>query len=153
MKYRNGFVSNSSTSSFVICGFLVPGSENYNQNARKEVLEKLYGITKADVKNEMSKKKFWKDEVDDPEQVNEYFNEMFYEYKREKNGISIVSGEGSPHKGIIVGEILYRSDDDDYGIASREDDLGELIKKVLPIREKMGCTESKIKLYMGTLNC
>ncbi len=153
MKFRVGFVSNSSTCSFVICGFLVPGSEKYGKEGSRMVLEKLFGITEKDVKNEMKTKPHWKDDVDDPEQVQEYFNEMFWDRAGKNDKIGIVHGEGAPNDGIIVGRSMIHGGSEDFYIEDTEYDLEELMKEVIPLREKMGCTDVPIKLYTGTLNC
>lgn len=158
MKYRNGFVSNSSTSSFCIFGFLVPGSEENWINGHKIVLEKLFGMAEEDIKAKMRKDKYWKDEVDDPEQVQEYSNEMFYELSREKrdDGISIIYGDGAPSDGIVIGKNFIHTQYDDSYIEKAEydlDGLKKLMEEVAPIREKMGCPDTQIKLYTGTINC
>jgi len=157
MKIRNGFVSNSSTSSFCIFGFLVPGTEGHGMNGSKIVLEKLFGITEKDVKDKMKKDKYWKDYIDNPEQVQEYINKMFYELTREKRDdkISIMYGGGAPSNGIVVGKNFFHNEYNSSYIEETEydiDGLKKLMEEVAPIREKMGCSDTPIKLYTGTIN-
>jgi len=115
-------------------------------------LTRLYGVTNKVVKAEMMKNDYCRDKVNDPEEVEEYFNEMFYDYV-EEGDIGIISGEGAPEDGIIVGEVIYRGSSDDYGIETGEFDLKELIEKIRPLREKMKCPDAPIKLYTGRMSC
>ncbi len=158
MKIRNGFVSNSSTSSFCIFGFVVPGTEKNRMNGHKIILEKLFGITEEDVKDKMKEDKYWKEEVDDLDQVHEYTCEMFYELSREKrdDGISIIHGDGAPDDGIVIGKDFILNEYEVTYIKKAEydlDGLKKLMGEVAPIRDKMGCTDAPIKLYTGTINC
>ena len=153
MKNRSGFVSNSSSCSFVVCGFLVPESSNCGIEGYRTVLEKAFGITEEKIIERMKENKYYKDGIDDPDAVKEFIYEVFSEYRDVDDGIGILDGEGIPGDGVLVGKIICYSGSEDSYMPSEEYDMEEIIEEIKPIREKMGCPEVPIKLYTGTKCC
>ena len=128
MKTRNGFVSNSSSSSFVVLGF--EANLSY-----EEMYKKLIGTPDQDNRDI--------DDIDLADKLYDFFQE---------NNI-VLYGECSGVSHDLIGfEIAGQ---EDYMIKSAScsfPDLKVLFDVVGLLKEKLG-VDSEIKLYTGTRNC
>ena len=128
MKIRTGFVSNSSSSSFILIG------EHFFKNSPVEILSKFFPKTyeKALDRVKNNSKLKLEDELDD----------IMCDEPTE-DGISIINDDG----GIFVGvQLAHWSDDCFKGVDKSMDEL-------LILSEKMKAKGLKPKLIGGTRGC
>ena len=108
MKTRNGFVSNSSSASFVIVGWLF----DRDKVTRKEIMEEVLNKTRLDEFSTKVAGKNW-NELDEFEQ-----DDVFYELSNSpKYHLSILDHEemGAPQGKTVVGRMLLPIDSEDWG--------------------------------------
>jgi len=119
MKIRNGFVSNSSTSSFIVAGFYIP-----KRMTITNILEKLYGYEK-----DFPKKETFTDMDEYEEKVSEW-DECFYN----DGDIKYISSEK-----FIGISLASGSSDGDIGSSF----LKEIVDETEKLREKLGFSEKE----------
>lgn len=143
MKIRHGFVSNSSTSSFVVCGFKIED----NIENKKLVGEKLLGMTRELVIKTIKKSKYPED-VNDPKAIDEWYDDLFHDASQQgDNDIFVLYGEGV--EALIVGQLLAYGDEVD----SSETDIEKMRDIVVKARKEVGYEDVPIKIYTGTKCC
>lgn len=137
MKFRLGFVSNSSSSSFVVKGFLLP-KEDFNHNKMIEIMDKFefdYG-----------------DNLEEDNIKDIFYNYFLDELRDKKMFMSYYEEDGSPDDDtIIIGELLADIDSSEGYIPTTVIDT-EPSPKLDSIKEKMGI-DSPIKIIVGTRCC
>lgn len=132
MKTRLGFVSNSSSSSFVVLGFTVPkGSVS-----QEEVALKLGMVTEEKIKEW----KYLEDEV----------RELFY--KRGSPYYCEESGDGGAPKGRTLIGITIADVSNEEGLQEKEINFNEILTQAEELRIKLGI-EIPLRLYTGTRAC
>ncbi len=147
MKLRKGFVSNSSTCSFIICGYKVADEKN-----NFLVVQKLLGKTKEEILVEMKACSYYKDKELSDNDIEDYCCDYLYEITFEKDGFDIEIGEGVD--GIIIGKRLADISSDDSDIPNEEYELGEIQVILDVVKEKMGLSDGITpKIYMGSKCC
>jgi len=139
MKIRTGFVSNSSTSSFVICGYKIP-----EETPHQEIMQKLLGITENDIINKMKKEYHYKDKDINEEDIKDYCSEWLYDIRSGQNDIDILMGEGID--GIIIGIMISSGDP----IEDNEISMTEIHKKLEKIENCFDVKDMPIKIFAGT---
>ena len=137
MKIRTGFVSNSSSSSFVVKGFLLP-KEDFNHNKMIEIMDKFefdYG-----------------DNLEEDNIKDIFYNYFLDELRDKKMFMSYYEEDGSPDDDtIIIGELLADIDSSEGYIPTTVIDA-EPSLKLNKIKEKMNIN-SPIKIIVGTRCC
>ena len=151
MKIRNGFVSNSSSSSFIALGFSI----KENSSLYKDILLTL-GVDEIEFDNKVSEYiKRYNDNEDTA--IRDVFYEE-YDNLLDKEDIMILSGSeggvGEDDEVIALmlaeanessggcfssGEVVLNDDDSDY-------------RKIKEIKDKI-CPDAKIRILYGTRNC
>ena len=137
MKFRTGFVSNSSSSSFVVKGFLLP-KEDFNHNKMIEIMDKFefdYG-----------------DNLEEDNIKDIFYNYFLDELRDKKMFMSYYEEDGSPDDDtIIIGELLADIDSSEGYMPTTVIDT-EPSPKLDSVKEKMGI-DSPIKIIVGTRYC
>jgi len=152
MKIRAGFVSNSSSASFVIVGFEVDASDS------KEVVKKIFDLSDEDIMEKMKNSFYGEkpEDIEDPDQIKEFCDELLYDLKDEKKNFDWLYGEGSvPDGKMIVGKLLSYIRSDDYGDnidGTSEFTIEELATTIQELKTKMESTEPT-KVYTGSMCC
>jgi hypothetical protein len=148
MKKRSGFVSNSSTCSFVICGFKVSDEEFdyagvYSKMTGK-TMEQIDGLAQ-----EYNSKRRYQ-ETDVRQIVRDFCKDAVEkELRSEDKGIKVNSGEGMD--GVIIGKSICRIGSDDFP-DKEELDIESIIENLKVVRNKIGC-DAPIKIFIGTKCC
>jgi len=145
VKIRTGFVSNSSSSSFCICGMKVTGTFD-----RVSLVKKFTGKANEDLLNDMKKISYYakQDELDELD-INDYCCDDFESICFPNNDFNIIYGEGVD--GYIIGKTVAQFSD--YDVDTSETDAEELLKELQKMRTKLGLEDIPIKIYTGTLCC
>lgn len=148
MKVRNGFVSNSSSSSFVMVGVKI--DFKWDRKDQTDLMEKM-GF---DWKKEANSKDWWNFEeiTNDDKAFNEFFSEEFlYNFLTTTDYVVRSDTEDGVEKdSTVIGIEVVASEDWGLGqaILSMRDisDLGDKIKKEFNL-------DGEPKLYCGTRCC
>lgn len=132
MKIRSGFVSNSSSSSFVIFGY--QAQEIFDKNPKKDLMDRF-----APGKHDEDIKKWGLDEA-------------FDEFIRDTNfglpGVKYLSDDGPGYIGLVLADVAS----DECYIESDEFDLDELKSKAAELAKILGI-DDKPKIFVGTRSC
>lgn len=139
MKIRSGFVSNSSSSSFIVKGYLLD-NKDFDE---KTIMEKFGYYTEENIKK-------YTYVYNDKEDFDEH--EMFYDFKGENRDISFLEGydDGVPEGKILIGETLHDSEDADLPDMILTAEPTEITKQ---IADKLGLQDEKIIIACGTRCC
>jgi len=143
MKIRSGFVSNSSSSSFVICGFKLPDGKS------TDMYKMISKKTDEEIIDDMKKLVYYKDKELKDFDFEDYCWECLYEGDFLGMDTDIEMGEGV--NGVIIGKNIADFDDD-Y-VSTNIIDLNALKERVENIRKDLGFEDVPIKIYTGTKSC
>lgn len=135
MKSRRGFVSNSSSSSFVILGY--KSADLLGRNVDKEAMMRNYG---TDVDRLLS-------------MANKYgIDDAWYEFLYNTNfgidGVRYLSDDGDGYVGVAIADV---SSDGGY-LEKSEVDIDTIMEKVRKLQELFGIDKPP-KIITGTRSC
>lgn len=116
MKERHGFVSNSSTATFIIIGYMI----DENKIPEKDLFGLVYGKEKLDKYANDSYEMNW-DDLD----VDTRW-ELKYEISRHKGDISILIDDNAPDGHVVIG-LGEQIDDDSVNLSIP---ISEVLKKL-----------------------
>jgi len=134
MKIRSGFVSNSSSSSFVVVGFEIDD----NIFTEKDYLIKLFGLKESEIpEDELDFENLFCDKT--------YSNPDCYIATHDESGAS----EGKHLIGVLVAEADRETGD--FNDCSF--DMNELTKRANELKQKLGINNVKISLKIGVRCC
>ncbi len=140
MKVRSGFVSNSSSSSFVFVGW----EFDRDYKSREEWIEVLYSI---DICNVLATKHYGKtwSELDEDEK-----SDLWYEL-RDHSEYTVLDHEeqGAPRGKVLVGKMLTRGNDCDPMEGSWF--LSELVAQFSGLLSGLPFDSNQIKIVTGTM--
>lgn len=140
MKVRNGFVSNSSSSSFVLIGYKLDKDFDLVQYV-KDTYPEEYAEAEAQLKEKYP---------DDPEKVARWLKsdiyDILYEHKRDDDGCCKYLSDDGPG---YIGKIISQGEDYLNDASLNGAELMETIRKV---QEEVG-RENPPSLYVGTVAC
>lgn len=136
MKIRSGFVSNSSSSSFIVKGYLLD-DKDFDE---KTIMEKFGYYTEENIKK-------YTYTYGDKEELE--LSDMFWDFKEENKNISFLQGyyDGVQEGKILIGEKLHDSENADLPDMILTAEPTEITKQ---IADKLGLRDKKIIIACGT---
>lgn len=139
MKIRSGFVSNSSSSSFIVKGFMLD-SKKYTYT---EIMKRFGYLTEELIKKATENGKYTWEDV-------EY--ETFWDFRDENEDIKVLEGyEDDIDDGyIFIGEKLFDSDESYLPKMTLKAIDSDITKK---IREKLDLQDEELVIACGTRAC
>lgn len=136
MKVRVGHVSNSSTSSFIMCGYFIETGGMSHQG----IIQKLFDKTSEEIVARMKTDKYYKGIPISPDLIEEYCSGWIHNSNVKRDGFDVFTGDYSD--GFIVG----------LNIEDSDMDLDEIKAKMDIIKERLGL-EGPAKIHSGTYYC
>lgn len=140
MKYRHGFVSNSSSSSFIAKGIILDD----DKIDEKDIMDK-FGF---------DYKQYLEDYGND---IHDIFVEEFLwgELDKGKIFVKTSSEDGIPDGTFAVGEYLFRGDDycDMTDFVIDKENICDISPELEEVISKFGYTKDNIKFFGGTMLC
>jgi len=146
LKTRSGFVSNSSTSSFIVIGYEIETSENASTGI--SMFEKLFSKSQLDAMTQQYTNLDWAD-ADEEEK-----KESLYEYKWENDDglyFMLTSDDGLEDENSPVVGIRLLDCDGYEGLPYMKQEFGKMLSDLWKLREKLGIDENiEPSLFAGT---
>ncbi len=150
MKIRSGFVSNSSSSSFVLFGVKI-GTE-LTEDLMKEIMEAFDFDWEKEIPKlqKQREKSSWYKDGDHKVDVDEVFCDTFRYGVMNKKGLDIISSsdDGAPDNTVYIGKSIHHSEEDGTQII----DFSELPDIIKDIQKRMK-TKQKGEIIIGTRMC
>lgn len=146
MKIRNGFVSNSSSSSFVLIGFALE-KEGCWENIVKNILQ----VSDEEIEKkiaEIDAKKYYEGKSRDSKIYAAFDDDIYNLYREDSLRIMNGSDDGVGNK-VVIGKMLV--DGDSY-LEEGEYDMEKYIKELSELKLKLN-SQNKILLFTGTRSC
>ncbi len=140
MKFRNGFVSNSSTSSFVLVGFeLSNGVGEEGSEKMKKLLIDLYNVEPSTLEG-----------IEDYELADDFYTKS----RSGENGITILSGSDmGVGDSTVIGVMLGETDSyDTFYLPDYVVSFSKIEEDLKEIRKIVG-EDSEIRIYCGSKMC
>ena len=151
MKLRQGFVSNSSSSSFVCIGVEV----SKNDISTMEIIEKVFGVSKQELIDGLNEYALQKYKASDDQEKEEILkNHAEYQMFDGIKDIMVRSGEDEdlPDDAHVIIKYLQMEDPLEGETNSATYLLTDLVSQMEKINEKIG-NIGTIKIFAGTRSC
>ena len=140
MKCRSGFVSNSSSSSFVIYGANIPEQELSKTRFLKEVV----GIQNPKVPSDF----------EDEWEYNDYFYNEAYDFCSKGDSYFGFSEEDGSENGCVLIGVKIAEGDEFNNIGENSVSISKLDEDFSKLKNKLGLTEEiKTKIIVGSRCC
>jgi len=154
MKIRIGFVSNSSTSSFVLAGFDLGSDKDISY---EHIYTSITGKTKEEITQEMkdSKHDWYGENVDNQSYRDEYIREEVWNDMEDYFDFLLAIHSGSESgvgDKVVIGKTLARSGSMGDEWVDMEINMAQLIEELDPLKQKLG-NDSELKIFLGTELC
>jgi len=147
MKIRNGFVSNSSSSSFVIMGAIIDSGKNTEQKIMEMMGYEDYESDLAEYKE-----RYYSDIELDEEIISEFFYEKFVPDYLDPEGYILIYECGHiKGKQVLFGK--HVAEVGDYGTMSTSSYSAKDLEKLSKELQEVVGHDVEIKLYCGTYPC
>lgn len=140
MKIRNGFVSNSSSSSFLAVGMKIPYPKKEDI---VNVLAKTLDITEEDIMKKVQEAHgMFADEWD----IEEYCQEWIWDINFRDHGIDMITDRDD--EWLLIGKEIASAYNE--SVEAIDADLAEITKSIEKVRDRLGL-EVPVQLYLGGL--
>ena len=136
MKLRDGFVSNSSTCSFVFAGYKVGDISKSYQG----IIQKLLGITPEEIVKRMRQDSYYKNKPISQDSIEDFCADWVNNMDLEEDGMQVLRDDG-------YGEMIVGVD-----LENGKIDFDDVAEKLKVIGERLG-TDQKAKVYSGEYSC
>lgn len=137
MKTRNGFVSNSSSSSFVILGYK---ADDVFSDIGASKKEEIIGKHSPKLLKSESFKKYGVDEI---------WHDFLYETNFGIDGISYLGDDGPGYIGFVLADISSEGGDFEF---IRKIPVGDIMEKIDALKKYLDIKEEP-KFIIGTRSC
>ncbi len=140
MKIRQGFVSNSSSSSFLAIGMKMDYPDDV-----AEFVSKLTNMSRKDIERKVVEVFHNKVSISEDD-IQEFCSEWLWDIEKDA-GVNVIIEED--REWIIVGKEIGCSYN--TSVEAIDEDIDEVTKSMEIVRDKMGFTDIPIKMYLGGL--
>jgi len=150
MKLRTGFVSNSSSSSFVVCGFSLPNSME-RKVWQQLILENVFNV---DINKEKLKKQTNKTYYDE----ECFLDGLLYDILKDNDFVALSGSDDGVDDQTIFGKLISETSADEPDLSYKEISLSKIEESLydahIKLEKELGEGEiGPIMVYTGTRMC
>jgi hypothetical protein len=149
VKIRAGFVSNSSSSSFVMVGIKI--GTKLTDELRKDIMNKVGINWKMELERRLEAEKNEEEEWRMDE--DELLREIFYDQIGSSGLHLLAEGTGAPENSVIIGKMLAETRDNGFFHNTQSLSAYQIMKIGKELNKKMSTLNIEPKVYIGTYMC